>query len=139
MNFSFIKNNKVDLNILINKWNDNYSIFEYLSWKKLDDMEMKEPIPEYFLSVFRNKTFYEFNLSKDQANFLVWFLDLISFLKSTNVSYFRVFYKKEAHSKVLHGYLSNCNIEYDQEYGPKYYKHKQKYKLKTKDQQPKTI
>ena len=136
MNFAFIKNNEVDLKILINKWNDNFSIHEYLSWKELT--YMKQPIPKYFLSIFRNKTFYEFNLLKDDANFVIWYLDLVSFLKTSNISHFRVFYKKTSHPKVIHGYLSNSDIEYDQEYGPENYKYKQEYKLKTKDQQPKT-
>lgn len=124
MNFSFIKNNKVDLNILINKWNDNFSIIEYTYFR------IGDPIPKYCLSVFRNKRGYEFYLSKDEANYLIWFLDLISFLKHSNVSHFRVFYKKEAHSKVIHGYLTKHQFTFDQEYGPKEYKNKQKYKNK---------
>jgi hypothetical protein len=125
MNFSFIKNNEIDLKILIKNWNDNFSIHEFLTWKELT--YMKEPIPKYFLSIFRNKTFYEFDLSKDDANLVIWCLDLVSFLRSSNVTHQRVFYNKSAHSKVIHGYLSNSDIKYDQEYGPDYYKLKQKF------------
>ena len=129
MNFSFIKNNEIDLKILIKNWNDNFSIHEFLTWKELT--YMKEPIPKYFLSIFRNKTFYEFDLSKDDANLVIWCLDLVSFLRSSNVTHQRVFYNKSAHSKVIHGYLSNSDIKYDQEYGPDYYKLKQEHKSKT--------
>lgn len=137
MDFSFIKNNKVDLSILINKWNDNFFIHEYLSWK--ESTYTKDPLPQYYLYLFRNKRFYEFDLTEYQANYLIWFLDLISFSESKTFRYCRKFYNKEAHCKVIHGYLTNSEITFDQEYGPKEYKNKLKYKLKTKDQQPKTI
>lgn len=122
MNFSFIKDDKVNLNLLIKKWTSNFSITEYLIWKQTTHMDLATP--KYFLSVFRNKRFYEFDLTKDEANFVIWFLDLVSFMKGFNVSHFRTFYRKEDHAKVIHGYNSVSDVTFDQEYGPENYKEK---------------
>lgn len=120
MNFSWIKNDKICIETLIKKWNDNFSIFEQIE-KDIVSNDYVRFRPIYSLSVYRNKTFYDFHLDKHQANYLIYKLDMVTMLNFINHDwgYQRRFFQKSAYGKVCFGYkfLNVEKFEWEKAYG----------------------
>ena len=105
MNFSWLKDNSICIETLIKKWNDNFCIFEHIDTKVTGkEFYFVRVDPSYVLSVYRNKTFFTFNLGKEEANYLIYKLDLKTMLSPMHSGYQRRFFNKSAYGKVMMGY-----------------------------------
>ena len=107
MNFSWYKDDKVCIETLIKKWNDNYQIFESIESEMVyTHVEYVRLKPKYTIAVFRNNKFYEFDITKHDANYLIFKLDMVTSLcfMEKEYGFQRRFFQKSAYGKVTFGY-----------------------------------
>lgn len=127
MRFSFYKENKVIIDKLIESWNENFTLREYI---KFVSGILKI---EHFVEVVRNKNIYTFQITEDEASYIIWFLDLKTLIICDKICFGRLFFRKNDYNKLKYGLNKITQpFTYNERYGPDNQKFKEKYHNKIK-------